>query len=52
MRIEEREAKKKRPYESPKLVTYGDFRTLTGVKGGTRGDGAGKASTRLTSKPA
>ena len=50
MRSEEREAKKRRPYESPKLVTYGDFRTLTGVKGGNKGDGRGKSSTRLTGK--
>jgi hypothetical protein len=50
MRTEKGEAKSKRLYECPKLVTYGDFRSLTGSKGGNKGDGGGKASTRLKGK--
>ncbi len=36
------ENRKKKPYRSPRLVTYGDFRSLTrvGGKGGVKGDGA------------
>ncbi len=36
------ENRKKKPYRSPRLVTYGDFRSLTRVasKGGVKGDGA------------
>ena len=47
MKSAERVANEKRPYQCPKLVTYGDFRTLTGVKGGAKGDGIGKGNTRL-----
>ena len=47
MKSTERVAYEKRPYQSPKLVTYGDFRTLTGVKGGRLGDGKAKGNTRL-----
>jgi len=44
----ERKAEEKRPYQSPKLVTYGDFRTLTGVKGGRLGDSKAKGNSRLS----
>lgn len=47
MKSAEHVANKKRPYLCPKLVTYGDFRTLTGVKGGRLGDGKVKGNTRL-----
>ena len=43
------ENRKKKPYRSPQLVTYGDFRSLTrltGAKGGTKNDGGGP-KTRL-----
>jgi hypothetical protein len=36
----------KRPYRSPALKVYGDFRKLTTAKGGNMGDGSGKPSTR------
>ena len=42
--------RKKKPYRSPHLVTYGDFRSLTrvtGSKGGNKGDGGGNPNTRL-----
>ncbi len=33
--------RKKKPYRSPRLVTYGDFRNLTrSSKGGTKQDGS------------
>ena len=48
MKSAERDESKKRPYQSPKLVTYGDFRTLTGVKGGALGDGKAKGNSRLS----
>ena len=41
--------RKKKPYRSPRLVTYGDFRSLTrmqGAKGGNKNDG-GVSTTRL-----
>jgi hypothetical protein len=41
-------ADEKRPYRRPKLIAYGDFRTLTGVKGGKLGDGKAKGNTRLS----
>jgi hypothetical protein len=36
-----REGRKKKPYRRPRLVAYGDFRTLTRTtaKGGTQKDG-------------
>ncbi len=40
--------KKKKSYRQPRLVVYGDFRSLTRAKGGTKNDGGGKASTRST----
>lgn len=42
--------RKKKPYSSPRLVAYGDFRTLTRVsaKGGTSNDGGGKPRTKLS----
>ncbi len=33
--------RKKKPYQSPRLVVYGDFRTLTRAKGGGANDGGG-----------
>ena len=42
--------RKKKPYRSPQLVTYGDFRSLTrvsGGKGGTKNDGTGAPRSRL-----
>ncbi len=38
--------RKKKPYRPPRLVTYGDFRSLTGTssKGGTKGDGGNPPS--------
>ena len=43
---------KKKAYRSPRLVVYGDFRSLTRGKGGTADDGVGKPSTRTTGKKA
>jgi hypothetical protein len=43
--------RKKKPYSSPRLVAYGDFRTLTRGKGGTSGDGQGKPNTKTTGQP-
>ncbi len=42
--------RKKKAYNSPRLVTYGDFRTLTRVsaKGGTSNDGGGKPRSKLS----
>jgi len=41
--------RKKKPYTSPRLVAYGDFRTLTRAttKGGIATDGGGKPQTRV-----
>lgn len=40
---------KKKPYRRPRLVAYGDFRTLTRAKGGTSNDGGGqKPRTKLS----
>ena len=47
MSKDEKTVSTKRPYESPKLITYGDFHTLTGSKGGRLGDGKAKGNTRL-----
>lgn len=42
-----RENRKRKPYRRPRLVAYGDFRTLTQTgKGGTKGDGVGVPKTR------
>jgi hypothetical protein len=40
--------RKKKPYHSPRLVVYGDFRTLTRVKGGGANDGGGKPKTKIS----
>jgi hypothetical protein len=48
MKSEKIQADKKRPYRRPKLIAYGDFHTLTGVKGGALGDGKAKGNTRLS----
>ncbi len=42
---------RKKPYRSPRLVTYGDLRRLTNfvvtpVKGGAKADGTGAPKTR------
>ncbi len=36
----------KKPYRPPRLLVYGDLRSLTTAKGGTKGDG-GMPKTRL-----
>ncbi len=43
------ENRKKKPYRSPRLVTYGDFRSLTrtSAKGGVKGDGGGVPRSKL-----
>jgi hypothetical protein len=38
----------KRPYHAPTLKVLGNFRKLTGAKGGTSNDGSGKPSTKLS----
>jgi len=43
-----RQPRSKKPYRKPRLKVHGDIRALTGVKGGTRNDGAGKPRTRLS----
>lgn len=37
---------KKKPYRPPRLVVYGDLRTLTMAKGGSKNDGGGKPRTK------
>ncbi len=41
MKKSKRESEKRKHYRRPRLVTYGDFRSLSGTqaKGGVRGDG-------------
>jgi len=39
-------SKRKRRYQPPKLVTYGDLRHLTQVKMGVMNDGGGKPMTK------
>lgn len=39
-------APKKKPYRTPRLVEYGDLRTITRAKGSNRSDGAGVAATK------
>lgn len=41
-----RQDRKKKVYTSPRLVSYGDFRTLTRAKGGSANDGGGKPRTK------
>ncbi len=42
---------RKKTYRPPRLVVYGDFRSLTRAKGGTKSDGGGgKANTRQSGK--
>lgn len=41
----------KKPYRSPRLFVYGDFRELTAAKGGAEFDGVGKPSTRSVGVP-
>ncbi len=43
--------RKKKPYHSPRLVVYGNFRTLTRAKGGGGGDGQGKPRTKVGGGP-
>lgn len=40
-------APQKKPYQSPRLVVYGDLRKITMQKDGKKGDGAGAPNTRL-----
>ena len=37
---------KKKPYRTPRLVEYGDLRTITRAKGGNMDDGTGEPPTR------
>ena len=43
------ENRKKKPYHPPRLVTYGDFRSLTRTqaKGGSKGDGGANPRSKL-----
>lgn len=41
----------KKRYRPPKLVVYGDLRTLTKVKMGAMNDGAGRPMTRMAAGP-
>ncbi len=43
--------RKKKPYHSPRLVVYGDFRTLTRAKGGGANDGGSKPRTKAGGGP-
>jgi len=36
----------KKPYHTPRLVEYGDLRTITRAKGGNMEDGVGADATR------
>lgn len=36
----------KKPYRTPRLVEYGDLRTITRAKASNRADGAGVAATK------
>ncbi len=40
--------RKKKTYRPPRLVAYGDFRTLTRVKGGGANDGGVKPKTKAS----
>ena len=40
--------KRKTPYQRPRIVRYGDVRRLTGLKGGTAGDGYGNPATKYS----
>jgi hypothetical protein len=37
---------RKKPYRAPRLVKYGDLRTITQGKGGNMTDGTGNPATR------
>ena len=39
-------ATKKKPYRTPRLVEYGDLRTITQGKAGNMDDGTGVAATK------
>ena len=39
-------APKKKPYRAPRLVEYGDLRTITRGKGSNMSDGAGQPATK------
>lgn len=48
MKAESRDPRDEREtYQRPRLITFGDFRTLTKVKGGRLGDGINKGNSRL-----
>ncbi|MFQ5804456.1 MAG: lasso RiPP family leader peptide-containing protein [Candidatus Methylomirabilales bacterium] len=40
--------RKKKTYRPPRLVAYGDFRTLTLAKGGGANDGGSKPKTKAS----
>ncbi len=41
-------ARPKKPYRKPRLKVHGDIRALTAAKAGTKADGAGKPSTKVS----
>lgn len=43
-----RRPRSKKPYRKPQLKVHGDIRALTGAKAGTKADGAGKPSTKVS----
>lgn len=43
---------RKKPYQSPQLVIYGNLRQLTKVKGGAANDGGTKPMTKAGGAPA
>ena len=40
-------ATNKKPYRAPRLAVYGDLRTITKAKGGTKNDGGGNPATKV-----
>ncbi len=45
------ESQKRKHYRPPRLVAYGDFRSLTRIKGGGNADGQGKPKTKAGGGP-
>jgi len=42
----DRSTSKRKPYRTPRLVTYGELKDLALAKGGNKGDGIGKPATK------
>jgi hypothetical protein len=42
---------KKKPYQTPELITHGDVRKITQSKGGAANDGTGKPHTKAPTGP-